>query len=279
MHKAGFVNIVGNPNVGKSTLMNLLVGEHISIATFKAQTTRHRIMGIVNTEDSQIVFSDTPGVLKPNYKLQESMLAFSESALVDADVLIIFIKSKPSNLRKQLRSSILLIEHHVLCSVISVMSNSLQPMDCSQPGSSVHGILQEKILECPPRGSSWPRNWTHISDVACIAGRFFIHWATWEVSYPSCKCLILLCWYWSCLHAESVTYFCLCAGAERPRLGFCLGVRKWWKEQRPLLLWWLHQQHLYYLHQQHSWKWKEALVPGRVFIYTGHNLQQWRVLW
>lgn len=88
MHKAGFVNIVGNPNVGKSTLMNQLVGERISIATFKAQTTRHRIMGIVNTEDMQIVFSDTPGVLKPNYKLQESMLAFSESALQDADVLL-----------------------------------------------------------------------------------------------------------------------------------------------------------------------------------------------
>ena len=88
MHKAGFVNIVGNPNVGKSTLMNLLVGEKISIATFKAQTTRHRIMGIVNTDDMQIVFSDTPGVLKPNYKLQESMLAFSESALADADVLL-----------------------------------------------------------------------------------------------------------------------------------------------------------------------------------------------
>ena len=88
MHKAGFVNIVGNPNVGKSTLMNLLVGERISIATFKAQTTRHRIMGILNTEDMQIVFSDTPGVLKPNYKLQESMLNFSESALVDADVLL-----------------------------------------------------------------------------------------------------------------------------------------------------------------------------------------------
>ncbi len=87
-HKAGFVNIVGNPNVGKSTLMNQLVGERISIATFKAQTTRHRIMGIVNTEDMQIVFSDTPGVLKPNYKLQESMLAFSESALADADVLL-----------------------------------------------------------------------------------------------------------------------------------------------------------------------------------------------
>ena len=88
MHKAGFVNIVGNPNVGKSTLMNQLVGERISIATFKAQTTRHRIMGIVNTPEMQIVFSDTPGVLKPNYKLQESMLAFSESALQDADILL-----------------------------------------------------------------------------------------------------------------------------------------------------------------------------------------------
>ncbi len=87
-HKAGFVNIVGNPNVGKSTLMNQLVGERISIATFKAQTTRHRIMGIVNTPDMQIVFSDTPGVLKPNYKMQEMMLAFSESALADADVLL-----------------------------------------------------------------------------------------------------------------------------------------------------------------------------------------------
>ena len=88
MHKAGFVNIVGNPNVGKSTLMNALVGERISIATFKAQTTRHRIMGIYNTDDMQIVFSDTPGVLKPNYKLQESMLNFSTSALADADVLL-----------------------------------------------------------------------------------------------------------------------------------------------------------------------------------------------
>lgn len=88
MHKAGFVNIVGNPNVGKSTLMNQLIGERLSIATFKAQTTRHRIMSIVNTDDCQIVFSDTPGVLKPNYKLQESMLAFSESALADADVLL-----------------------------------------------------------------------------------------------------------------------------------------------------------------------------------------------
>lgn len=87
-HKSGFVNIVGNPNVGKSTLMNRLVGERISIITEKAQTTRHRIMGIVNTEDMQIVYSDTPGVLHPNYKLQESMLNFSQSALGDADVLL-----------------------------------------------------------------------------------------------------------------------------------------------------------------------------------------------
>lgn len=87
-HKSGFVNIVGNPNVGKSTLMNLFVGERISIATFKSQTTRHRIMGIVNLPDYQIVFSDTPGVLKPSYKLQESMRAFSDSALTDVDVLL-----------------------------------------------------------------------------------------------------------------------------------------------------------------------------------------------
>lgn len=87
-HKAGFVNIVGNPNVGKSTLMNDLVGERVSIITSKAQTTRHRIMGIVNTPQYQIVFSDTPGVLAPKYKLQESMLAFSEGALTDADILL-----------------------------------------------------------------------------------------------------------------------------------------------------------------------------------------------
>jgi GTP-binding protein Era len=87
-HKSGFVNIIGNPNVGKSTLMNQLVGERISIITSKAQTTRHRILGIVNTDDMQIVYSDTPGVLRPNYKLQQSMLNFSESALNDADILL-----------------------------------------------------------------------------------------------------------------------------------------------------------------------------------------------
>ncbi len=88
MHKSGFVNIVGNPNVGKSTLMNALVGERISIITSKAQTTRHRILGIVNGDDFQIVYSDTPGVLKPNYRLQESMLGYSYSALTDADILL-----------------------------------------------------------------------------------------------------------------------------------------------------------------------------------------------
>jgi GTP-binding protein Era len=87
-HRSGFVNIVGNPNVGKSTLMNALVGERLSIITSKAQTTRHRIMGIVNGEDFQMVYSDTPGVLSPNYQLQEKMLEFSRSALVDADVLL-----------------------------------------------------------------------------------------------------------------------------------------------------------------------------------------------
>ncbi len=87
-HKSGFVSIVGNPNVGKSTLSNLLVGERLSIITSKAQTTRHKILGIVNKEDYQIVFSDTPGVLQPNYKLQESMLKFSKSALVGADVIL-----------------------------------------------------------------------------------------------------------------------------------------------------------------------------------------------
>lgn len=87
-HRSGFVNIVGNPNVGKSTLMNDLVGERVSIITAKAQTTRHRIMGIVNTDDYQIVFSDTPGVLSPKYKLQKSMLDFSEGALTDADILL-----------------------------------------------------------------------------------------------------------------------------------------------------------------------------------------------
>lgn len=99
-HKAGFVNIVGNPNVGKSTLMNLFVGERLSIITNKSQTTRHRILGIINGDDFQIIFSDTPGVVKPNYKLQETMLRFSTSALEDADILLYVtdvVESKEKN--------------------------------------------------------------------------------------------------------------------------------------------------------------------------------------
>ena len=87
-HRAGFVNIIGNPNVGKSTLMNALVGEKLSIVTAKAQTTRHRIMGIVNTDDYQIVYSDTPGMLKPNYRLQEDMMKFVDAAIGDADIIL-----------------------------------------------------------------------------------------------------------------------------------------------------------------------------------------------
>ena len=101
MHKAGFVNIVGNPNAGKSTLMNRVVGEKISIITSKSQTTRHRIKGIVNTDDYQIVFSDTPGVVKPSYKMQEYMLEFSKSALVDADI-ILYVTDVVENIEKNL---------------------------------------------------------------------------------------------------------------------------------------------------------------------------------
>ena len=95
-HRAGFVNIIGNPNVGKSTLMNALVGEKLSIVTAKAQTTRHRIMGIVNGDDYQIVYSDTPGILKPNYRLQQSMMNFVDTAIGDADIILYVSPSRRS---------------------------------------------------------------------------------------------------------------------------------------------------------------------------------------
>lgn len=98
-HKSGFVNIVGNPNVGKSTLMNALIGERLSIITSKAQTTRHRILGIWNDENHQIVFSDTPGIIKPSYALQKEMMTFAQSALVDADVLVLMISVKEKDLK------------------------------------------------------------------------------------------------------------------------------------------------------------------------------------
>ena len=101
VHKSGFVNIIGNPNVGKSTLMNALVGEKLSIITPKAQTTRHRILGIVNHDDYQIVFSDTPGILKPAYELQSSMMDFVKSALDDADILIYMVEVGEKELKNE----------------------------------------------------------------------------------------------------------------------------------------------------------------------------------
>ncbi|MDQ3046183.1 MAG: GTPase Era [Bacteroidota bacterium] len=120
-HKAGFVNIIGSPNVGKSTLMNVLVGERLSIITSKAQTTRHRIMGIVNGEDFQIVYSDTPGVLKPNYKLQESMMEFVNLAITDADIILfvtdiyedIEIEEKILNKIKNTKAHVLLLVNKI----------------------------------------------------------------------------------------------------------------------------------------------------------------------
>ncbi len=141
MHKAGFVNIVGNPNVGKSTLMNQLVGERISIATFKAQTTRHRIMGIVNTDDMQIVFSDTPGVLKPNYKLQESMLAFSESALADADVLL-YVTDVVENPEKNMD---FLEKVQKMSIPVILLINKIDELSTNQSGQSSQFRLNEIV--------------------------------------------------------------------------------------------------------------------------------------
>jgi GTP-binding protein Era len=147
-HKAGFVNIVGNPNVGKSTLMNQLVGERISIATFKAQTTRHRIMGIVNTDDMQIVFSDTPGVLKPNYKLQESMLAFSESALKDADVLL-YVTDVVENPEKNMEflEKVQKMEIPVLLLINKIDSLTPNPSPKGEGNFKGEGSSQEKLAE------------------------------------------------------------------------------------------------------------------------------------
>lgn len=173
MHKSGFVNIVGNPNVGKSTLMNALVGERLSIITSKAQTTRHRIMGIVNGEDYQIVFSDTPGVLKPNYKLQEQMLEFSQSALVDADILMYITDVNDSAERnaefvekvKKSRAKVFLVINKIdlttqetLASLVDFWHKELPMAEIFQiSAQEKFGIdtLLSRIVECLPEGQPY----------------------------------------------------------------------------------------------------------------------------
>lgn len=173
MHKSGFVNIVGNPNVGKSTLMNALVGERLSIITSKAQTTRHRIMGIVNGEDFQIVYSDTPGVLHPNYKLQEQMLEFSRSALVDADVLLYVtdvqdnVDRNPEFLDKVKRMShsrIFLVLNKIDLTTPETLDNLVAFWEKELPGAEIYPIsakeqfgidqlvnaIRDALPECPP---------------------------------------------------------------------------------------------------------------------------------
>ncbi len=169
-HKAGFVNIIGSPNVGKSTLMNVLVGERLSIITSKAQTTRHRIMGIVNGEDFQIVYSDTPGVLKPNYKLQESMMEFVHTALTDADVILfvtdiyedIKIEEKILNKIKNAGAKVLLLinkidlatqeklEEKVACWKNEVPNSEVIPVSALEK-FNVNYIF-DRILACLPEG-------------------------------------------------------------------------------------------------------------------------------
>lgn len=172
MHRSGFVNIVGNPNVGKSTLMNALVGEKLSIITSKAQTTRHRIMGIVNGEDYQIVFSDTPGVLKPSYKLQESMLEFSRSALVDADVLLYITDIQDNSKKnedflqavKKTKAHLLLVINKIDLTTQETLENLVAFWQKELPNAEIIPIsakerfgveaLLERIIEllpvCPP---------------------------------------------------------------------------------------------------------------------------------
>ena len=172
MHRSGFVNIIGNPNVGKSTLMNALVGEKLSIVTAKAQTTRHRIMGIVNGEDFQIVYSDTPGILKPNYRLQQNMMNFVDDAIGDADIILYVTDTVEKGDKneeyvgklKKLNCPIILVINKIDISdqekVVGLMEywKSLLPDATIIPASalekfnldSIFDAIVSKLPECPP---------------------------------------------------------------------------------------------------------------------------------
>jgi GTP-binding protein Era len=161
-HKSGFVNIVGSPNVGKSTLMNRLVGEKLSIVTNKAQTTRHRILGIVNNEDSQIVFSDTPGVVNSAYKLHDNMMSYVNASIQDADVLIFITDGKETEMNhKETLERIQRLEVPVLCLInkmdLSDQDNVKKKLDYWQerlpnanvfPISALHGFNVDSVWEC-----------------------------------------------------------------------------------------------------------------------------------
>ncbi len=172
-HKSGFVNIVGNPNVGKSTIMNALVGEKLSIITSKAQTTRHRIMGIVNSPDFQIIYSDTPGILKPAYKLQESMMRFVSSAFEDADIVLFVTDTVETPLRNEeyvqklsdLKKPIVLVINKIdlanqekLEKLVELWHNSIPQAEII-PISALHGfnldMLLKKIVEKIPEGPEY----------------------------------------------------------------------------------------------------------------------------
>tara|TARA_B100000902_G_scaffold344206_1_gene349432 strand:- start:4567 stop:5448 length:882 start_codon:yes stop_codon:yes gene_type:complete len=172
-HKAGFVNIIGNPNVGKSTLMNSLVGEKLSIITPKAQTTRHRILGILNNNNYQIVFSDTPGIIQPSYKLQESMMKFVQSALTDADIIIFMVESGEKKIKnidifsrlKEVKIPILILINKIDLSKQEIIPNQIEYWKKIIPSSEVLPIsalnnfnldvLMERIIELLPNSPEY----------------------------------------------------------------------------------------------------------------------------
>ena len=156
-HKAGFVNIIGNPNVGKSTLMNVLIGEKLSIITSKAQTTRHRILGIVNTDDYQVVFSDTPGIIKPAYELQESMMDFVKTAFEDADVLVYMVETGEKDLKneaffkkiKEVKIPVLLLLNKIDKSSQDLLEQQVAYWKETVPNAEIHPISALENFNIP----------------------------------------------------------------------------------------------------------------------------------